>query len=217
VSTPGTRRRATLAALACVLIASVASSGAATARHAETYPGDVRGPRCGAHWYTGTDNAARFACTSAGYRIAFFKTGQDLSVTHIASTRRMEVSALVRAMPGHDHPLLNPGVGCFRDAHHGWLGQLGSGGRWAIEEYTGDAPLAHGTSAAVKRLAQVNRVVLTCTSTGAKLRLSLRVNGTLVAHDVAAGAAVPIDRFGVWAASESGASLLVSSIVATTT
>jgi hypothetical protein len=211
------------APILAALLAGLAAAGCGSdptpvPSQAGTYPGDLRTAQCATHWYTGSDGIATFSCSPAGFRIAFDKPGQDTTLTHIPEAAWMRVDALVRAAPRpRAHPLLDPGIGCFRDAEHGWLAQLGTNSGFLIVEYrSSSAPLARGTSPAVHGLHEWNHLVLTCDATGSGTAIALRVNGTLVAHGIDAGKAVRLTRFSMWAAGERGSALEVRRIAATT-
>ena len=57
---------------------------------------------------------------------------------------------------------------------------------------------------------------MTCDASASGTKISLSVNGTLVAQGVDAGTAVRFSRFGMWTAGDAGAALLVSRIASTT-
>lgn len=184
---------------------------------AGTYPGDLRSAQCANHWYTGSDDIATFSCTPAGFRIAFDETGEDATLTHIPEAAWMRVEALLRAEPRPGaHPVLDPGIGCFKDPDHGWLAQLSTNSGFAVVKYRTSTILAQGTSPAIHGLREWNHVVLTCDATGSSTVIALRVNGKLVAHGIDAGEPVRLTRFGMWAASEDGGTLQVRRILATT-
>lgn len=186
------------------------------ASHAGRFPGELRSPRCPSHWFTGSDETARFACSRDAYRIAFAQAGQESARTEVEPAALIRVDAIVRAAaPRRAHPLLDPGIGCWM-GDDGWIAELGSSSKFVIVADGSASPLASGRSPAVHRLSAWNHMVLTCDATGRDTRVTLRVNGKVVARDVVAGKAVRFDRFGMFASSEAGATLEVSRIVATT-
>ena len=102
------------------------------------------------------------------------------------------------------------------DRRFGWLAEIGEQSRYYIVPFGERTPLAKGTSPAIRPLTQQNHVVMTCDASGSGTRISLSVNGTLVAQRVDAGTAVRFSRFGMWAAGDAGAALLVRRITGTT-
>jgi hypothetical protein len=204
-----------------ILAASVASAcgdtTTAAPRHGGTYPGDVRSSGCASHWFVGKDEIARFSCSRTGYQIAFMRSGQESARTLVEPASTIRVDAVVQASSsGSSHLILDPGIGCYKDADHGWLAQLGSRSVFVIIAVGSSTPLTRGTSSSVHALSRRNHLVLTCDASGSQTRISLRVNGELVAHDVPAGGAVEFDRFGIWAAGEADAAMELRAISATT-
>jgi hypothetical protein len=178
-----------------------------------TYPGDIGANRCASHWFTGSDETAKFTCGADAYRIAFHVSGQETSRTEVEPARVMTVDATVRGVPAS--LILDPGVGCWEDESSGWLVELGTDSRYFLIPYRGSAPLRTGSSPAIHRLAAWNHLVLTCDASGSKTRITLRVNGKVVARSIDAGEPVKFGRFGVFAAGQAGATLEVRNISAT--
>jgi hypothetical protein len=200
------------------IAAACGDDGTVAPSHVGTYPGDVRSKACASHWFTGDDDVARFACTSGGYRITFLASGQDIVRTVVGATSNvMRVDAIVQtSSPGAAHLIADPGIGCYSGEDHGWLAQLGASSVFDIVADGSSTPLRRGSSTVVHPLSRRNHLVLTCDASGSQTRISLRVNGTLVAHGVLAGKAVRFDRFAIWAAGQRGTTVLLRDIAATT-
>jgi hypothetical protein len=213
------RRFVLLAALTTVLAAvGCSASGPLAASHSGTYPGGVRSADCGARWYTGADDTVRFACAPGGYEMSFLQRGEDTSVTQIPTAAMMRVAGTVTTPPGKSNRRTEPGVGCFFDDRHGWIAELTSlPASFAIFEAGAPHALIAGSSRAILLRSQQNRLVFTCDATGSRTKLSLSVNGKLVAHDIRTGyTAVRFNRFGLWAAGDAGATVELQSITAST-
>jgi hypothetical protein len=187
------------------------TAGAAITR---AYPGDLGSTGCATHWFTGSDETAKFTCGADAYRIAFAASGQESSRAEVEPAAVMTVDATLRGVPAS--LVLDPGVGCWEDESSGWLAEVGTGSRYFIVAYRASAPLRIGTSSAVHRPAAWNHLVLTCDASGPKTRITLQVNGQVVARALDAGEPVMLGRFGVFAAGQAGATLEVQSISATT-
>jgi hypothetical protein len=208
-----------LAALATGVAAGGCNvSGELAASHSGTYPGAVRSAGCAASWFTGADDRARFSCAPGGYEMSFIQRGEDLSLTQIETAALMRVDATVTTPPGDSNRRTEPGIACFFDDLHGWVAELSSlPSSFAISEYGASRALIAGSSSAILARSQQNHLVLTCDATGSRTKLSLRINGRLVAHDVRTGyTAVRFNRFGLWAAGDAGATARLESITATT-
>jgi hypothetical protein len=200
------------------IAAACGDDGTVAPPHAGTYPGEVRSKACASHWFTGDDDVARFACTAGGYRITFLESGQDIVRTVIGEKSNvMRVDAIVQtSSPGASPLIADPGIGCYSDEDHGWLAQLGTSSVFVIVAGGSSKPLLRGSATVVHPLSERNHLVLTCDASGSETKISLRVNGKLVAHDVLAGKAVRFDRFALWAAGQRGATVLLREIAATT-
>lgn len=193
------------------LDAPAVSAGSTAAR---TYPGGIGSGTCASHWFIGDDKIAKFSCDPDAYRIAFDVDGQESALTHIAAASSVTVDATVRGVPANR--ILDPGIGCWKGANSGWLAELGTKSRYVIVAYRGSSALSTGTSAAVRRLAAWNHLELTCDASGSRTKITLRVNGQIVAHALDVAGAVIFDRFGLFAAGHAGATLEVREISATT-
>ena len=196
------------------LQASATGTATAASARATTYPGDIGTPRCTEHWYTGFDDIATVTCDKDAYRIAFAVSGQEVVRPVVGEADWMTVDAVVRGRPAD--LVLDPGIGCFTAADHGWIAMLGNGSAYGVVPYGGSEALVQGTSRAIHRLSKWNHIVLTCDARGSATKITLRVNGTVVVRNREVGDALPLDRFGVFAAGEAGATLELRAITATT-
>jgi hypothetical protein len=213
------RRFVMLAALTTCLAAGGCNvSGKLAATHSGTYPGGVRSAGCSSRWFTGADDTARFSCAPGGYEMSFVQRGQDVSVTQVETAAMMRVEGTVTAPAGSANRRTALGVVCFFDDLHGWIAEISTlPASFVIFEWGAPRPLASGSAPAIHPRSQHNRLVLTCDATGSRTKLSLSVNGKVVAHDVRTGfTAVRLNRFGIWAAGDVGATARLEAIAATT-
>jgi len=199
---------------ACVL-AGCSFEGDPAPTHTGTYPGGMGTPDCPDYWFRGAGDFARFTCTPAGYRMAFMKKGQESSVSLVETAAVMRVDAVVRSIP-HEGGLAEPGIACLFDRENGWRVQLSAQSRWAIVVFGTARAIAGGASEALHPLPQGNHVILTCDASGSGTRISVRVNGALIAEGVDVGAVARFSSFGIWAAGDPGEAILVSKLDATT-
>jgi hypothetical protein len=147
--------------------------------------------------------------------MAFTGSGQESSVSQVETAAIMRVDAIVRSIP-HNGGLAEPGIACLFDRQNGWRVQLSARSHWAIVAFGTARARAGGASKALHPLPQGNHVILTCDASGSGTKISLTVNGTLVAKDVDAGGVARFNSFGIWAAGEPGEAILVSRMGATT-